>query len=109
MYLIETLAALLPNITSLTYLRINYPVDDSGLLVLIDLVQSHTTLEVLELGMEDFFDEYGNNEPLVLSNLPGLLKLLITAKRSWTFMKNTTKYLQEKMKMTILYLMIKNV
>ena len=72
--LIEPLSALLPNITSLTYLRIYYPVDDSDLLVLIDLVQSHTTLEVLELGMEDFFDEYGNNEPLVLSNLPGLIE-----------------------------------
>ena len=71
---IKPLAALLPKITSLTYLRINDPVTDSDLLVLIDLVQSHdTTLEVLKLGIEDAYI-YFTNKPQVLSNLPRLIE-----------------------------------
>ena len=51
--LIHLLAALIPNIVSLTYLGIGtlYPVDsDSDLPVLTNIVQSHHTLEVLEIG-----------------------------------------------------------
>ena len=38
-------------------------------------MQSHTTLEVLVLGMEDLYDAIGDNKPLVLSNLPKLIKV----------------------------------
>ena len=44
---IHLLAALIPNIVSLTYLEILYPLD-SDLPVLTNIVQSHHTLEVLE-------------------------------------------------------------
>ena len=74
--LIEPLAAVLPNITSLTYLRINYPVPDSDLLVLIDLLQSHTTLEELELSIDDY-DEYSYHDEdgcETLTNLPQLIE-----------------------------------
>ena len=40
---------LLPNITSLTYLKIDGPVTDSDISVLITTVQSLQTLEVLHL------------------------------------------------------------
>ena len=46
---IHLLAALIPNIVSLTYLKILYPLD-SDLPVLTNIVQSHHTLEVLEFG-----------------------------------------------------------
>ena len=49
-YLIHLLAALIPNIVSLTYLEITlYPLD-SDLPVLTNIVQSHHTLEVLDIG-----------------------------------------------------------
>ena len=72
--LLQPLAAVLPNITSLTYLRINYPVGDSDLLVLIDLLQSHTTLEELELSIHECseYDEY--NWKILLTNLPKLIE-----------------------------------
>ena len=48
-YLIHLLAALIPNIVSLTYLEILYTLA-SDLPVLTNIVQSHHTLEVLEIG-----------------------------------------------------------
>ena len=66
--LLQPLAAVLPNITSLTYLRINYPVANSDLLVLIDLVQSHTTLVELEIASKD----HSSFDCEVLTNLPKL-------------------------------------
>ena len=47
--LIQPLAALLPNITSLTYLEITGDVSDSDLPVLANIVRSHPTLEVLNI------------------------------------------------------------
>ena len=47
--LVESIAALLPNITSLTCLEISGFVSDSDLPVLANIVQSHSTLEVLLL------------------------------------------------------------
>ena len=77
--LLQPLAAVLPNITSLTYLRINYPVYDSDLLVLIDLVQSHTTLDLLELTCDDdAIDGYELKDldvDLTLTNLPQLIEI----------------------------------
>ena len=74
--LLQPLAAVLSNITSLTYLRINYPVTDSDLLLLIDLVQSHTTLEELELCADEII---GYETDLVvdptLTNLPQLMEI----------------------------------
>ena len=46
---IQQLPAFLSNITSLTYLEITGDVSDSDLSVLIDIVQSHPTLEVLNI------------------------------------------------------------
>ena len=48
--LIHLLAALIPNIVSLTYLGITLYTLDSDLPVLTNIVQSHHTLEVLEIG-----------------------------------------------------------
>ena len=47
--LIQPLAALLPNITSLVYLEITGYVSDSDLPVLSNIVRSHPTLEVLDI------------------------------------------------------------
>ena len=47
--LIQPLAALLPNVTSLVYLEITGYVSDSDLPVLTNIVQSHPTLEVLNI------------------------------------------------------------
>ena len=47
--LLHPLAALIVNITSLTYLRIRFPLDRSDLPVLTNIVQSYRTLEVLEI------------------------------------------------------------
>ena len=49
--LIQPLATLLPNITSLTYLKIDGPVTDSDVSVLITTIQSLHMLEVLHLGV----------------------------------------------------------
>ena len=49
--LIHLLAALIPNIVSLTYLGITLYTLDSDLPVLTNIVQSHHTLEVLEIGL----------------------------------------------------------
>ena len=48
--LLHTLAALIMNITSLTYLKISSCPLDSDLPVLTNIVQSHHTLEVLQIG-----------------------------------------------------------
>ena len=48
-FLIQPLAALLPNITSLVYLEITGYVLDSEIFVLSNIVQSHPTLEVLNI------------------------------------------------------------
>ena len=51
-YLLHPLAALIVNITSLTYLEISSALlDSSDLLVLRDIVQSHRTLEVLQIAV----------------------------------------------------------
>ena len=47
--LLRPLAALIVNITSLTYLEISILLPDSGLPVLTNIVQSHHTLEVLHI------------------------------------------------------------
>ena len=47
--LIQPLAALLPNATSLVYLEITGDVSDNDLPVLTNIVQSHPTLEVLNI------------------------------------------------------------
>ena len=47
--LIQSLAGVLPNITSLAYLKITGYVLDSHLPILINIVQSHPTLEVLDI------------------------------------------------------------
>ena len=75
--LLQPLAAVLPNITSLTYLRINYPVLDSDLLVLIDLVQSHTTLDLLELYAEEAigYELKDLDVDPTLTNLPKLIEI----------------------------------
>ena len=57
---IQPLAALLPNITSLTYLEIADYVSDSDLPVLTKLVQSHPTLEVLNI--HDIRSVYNSTE-----------------------------------------------
>ena len=54
--LLHSLAALIVNITSLTYLNIVYAPLDSDLPVLTNIVQSHRTLEVLE------FREFVSND-----------------------------------------------
>ena len=46
---IQLLPALLPNVTSLTYLEITDGVSDSDLPILTNIVQSHPTLEVLNI------------------------------------------------------------
>ena len=48
--LLHPLAALIINITSLTYLKITNFLQDSDLPVLTNIVQSHHTLEVLKIG-----------------------------------------------------------
>ena len=48
--LLHPLAALIKNITSLTYLKISNSPLDSDLPVLTNIVQSHHTLEVLQIG-----------------------------------------------------------
>ena len=75
--LIQPLAAVLPNITSLTYLRVNWPVFDSDVLVLIDLVQSHTTLEELELCSDEAngYELKDLDVDPTLTNLPQLIEI----------------------------------
>ena len=64
-FLIRSLAAVLPNITSLTYLKITGHVSDSDLPVLVNIVQSHPTLEVLDIRVSSHF----HNNQLQLSTL----------------------------------------
>ena len=63
--LIKPLAAVLPNIISLAYLKITGYVSDSDLPVLIDIVQSHPTLEVLEFNT--IMDSSAEQAQLVMS------------------------------------------
>ena len=71
--LLHPLAALIMNITSLTYLKI-YFVRDSDLPVLTNIVQSHHTLEVLEIG---WISDYHSDE-----NKTNLLQLIEAAGNS---------------------------
>ena len=64
-FLIRLLAAVLPNITSLTYLKITGHVSDGDLPVLVNIVQSHPTLEVLDITVSSHF----RNNQLQLSTL----------------------------------------
>ena len=68
--LLRSLAVLLPNITSLAYLRIT-SIPNSDLPVLTEVVRSHATLQVLEIG-----GSYQYNEP---AYTPSLLQLVKTA------------------------------
>ena len=95
-YLIEPLAALLPNITSLTYLRINndYSMTDSDLLVLIDLVQSHTTLEELKLGFHELGDvtEFSWD---ILTKLPQFIETAVNCQKRLEIDEEYYKYLPD--------------
>ena len=71
--LLHPLAALIMNITSLTYLKITVGLLDSDLPVLTNIVQSHHTLEVLEIE----FLEYNSDE-----NKTNLLRLIEPAGNS---------------------------
>ena len=51
--LIPSLASILPNITNLTYLGIDVPIPKSAIPVLVNIIQSHPTLGVLELNTSD--------------------------------------------------------
>ena len=62
--LLHPLAALIMNITSLTYLEINGYARDVDLPVLTNIVQSHHTLEVLQI-IEIYYDSDENNTNLV--------------------------------------------
>ena len=55
--LLQPLSSLLPNITSLTCLEITGHVSDKDLAVLTNIVQSHPTLEVLEIERQYFCDQ----------------------------------------------------
>ena len=94
--LIETLAAVLPNITSLTYLRINYPIDDSDLLILIDLVQSHTTIEVLELSIEKNIRYDVDIDDPILTNLPQLMEIADNSQLVLKIEEGYYEYLPDK-------------
>ena len=96
-YLIKNLAALLPNITSLTYLRINYRVNDNDLLVLIDLVQSHTTLEELELSIHDYdeYSKYDKDGYEILTNLPKLIEAADSCQKKLEIDKEYYNYLPD--------------
>ena len=94
--LLQPLAAVLPNITSLTYLRINYPVTDSDLLVLIDLVQSHTTLEVLELSIEKNIRYDVDIDDPILTNLPQLMKIADNSQLVLKIEEGYYEYLPDK-------------
>ena len=93
--LLQPLAAVLPNITSLTYLRINWPVTDSDLLVLIDLVQSHTTLDLLELSIHqgDEYSEYDIDGFDILTNLPKLIDAADSCQKKLEIDEEYYKYL----------------
>ena len=71
--LLYPLAVLIVNITSLTYLKI-YFVRDSDLPVLTNIVQSHHTLEVLQIG---WISDYHNDE-----NKTNLVQLIEAAGNS---------------------------
>ena len=64
--LLHPLAALIMNITSLTYLKISFGILDGDLPVLTNIVQSHHTLEVLQIAMR------------MKQNCSNLLRLLVT-------------------------------
>ena len=51
--LIHSLASIIPNITNLTYLGIDVPIPESAIPVLTNIIQSHPSLEVLELNTDD--------------------------------------------------------
>ena len=71
--LLHPLAALIMNITSLTYLKISNSPLDSDLPVLTNIVQSHHTLEVLKIGWKP----YNSDE-----NITKLLQLIEAAGNS---------------------------
>ena len=73
--LVQPLAALLPN-TSLTHLVVDTLVYDSDLPFLTSLVESHSTLQVLELGK---IIDYASNYTSLTSASPNLHQLIIVA------------------------------
>ena len=83
--LLHPLAALIVNITSLTYLEIDYPLD-SDLPVLTNIVQSHHTLEVLCISkIQNYTD---------LTNLLQLIKAADSNEHVVTFKLHTSDYNQ---------------
>ena len=95
-YFIKPLAAVLPNITSMTYLRIYYPVDDNDLLVLINLVQSHTTLEELELSYDIICDDGIAPDDPTLNSLPQLMRIADNSRLVLKIDKGYYGYLTDK-------------
>ena len=72
--LLHLLAALIMNITSLTYLKIDL-LQDSDLPVLTNIVQSHQTLEVLQIGLIDYSSDENETNLLQLIEVAGNSRL----------------------------------
>ena len=72
--LLHPLAALVMNITSLTYLKISRSLRDSDLPVLTNIVQSHHTLEVLQIGWI-IYNRYSKTNLLQLIEAAGKSRL----------------------------------
>ena len=70
-YLLHPLAALIMNITSLTYLKISFFLRDSDLPVLTNIVQLHHTLEVLDIGEIDYNSDENETNLLQLIEAAG--------------------------------------
>ena len=74
-YYLHPLAALILNITSLTYLKIFVGLRDSDLPVLTNIVQSHNTLEVLQIGWIDYNSDENKTNLLQLIEAAGNSRL----------------------------------
>ena len=72
---LHPLAALIMNITSLTYLRISLLLQDSDLPVLTKIVQSHHTLEVLQIGTICYHSDENETNMLQLIEAAGNSRL----------------------------------
>ena len=76
-YLLHPLAALIMNITSLTYLKISGYLLDSDLPVLTNVVQSHHTLVVLDIGRIDYCNNTNLLQLIEAAGNSRLKKLLL--------------------------------
>ena len=86
--LLRPLAALIMNITSLKYLKISVGPLDSDLPVLTNIVQSHHTLEVLQIGRIHYNSDENETELLQLIKAAGnsRLKKLIFHKSNYDYL-----------------------